>query len=79
MTKVMIPLVTTVLFYVCAEASMADELHGIVAISVLVYIVAFFVAKMFTEVSSTATGFPRTHPYPSTVFCYERAMRAKRT
>lgn len=47
----MIPLVSTVLFYVCAEATMEDELHGIVAVSVLVFIVAFFVAKMFTEVS----------------------------
>lgn len=57
--KVMIPLVSTVLFYVCAEATMSDKLHGIVAVSVLVFIVAFFVAKMFTEVSSSATAFPR--------------------
>ncbi|CAM9190959.1 unnamed protein product, partial [Ectocarpus sp. 12 AP-2014] len=48
--KVMIPLVSTVLFYVCAEATISDELHGMVAISVLVFIVAFFVANMFTEV-----------------------------
>ncbi|CAM9740665.1 unnamed protein product, partial [Pylaiella littoralis] len=48
--KVMIPLVSTVLFYVVVEATISDQLHGIVAISVLVFIVAFFVATMFTEV-----------------------------
>lgn len=58
MTKVMIPLVSTVLFYVCAEATMSDELHGLVAISVLVFIVAFFVAKMFTEVRERERAVP---------------------
>lgn len=48
--KVLIPLVSTMLFYICTEATIADKLHGIVGISALVFVVAFFVAKMFTEV-----------------------------
>eukprot|EP00903_Cladosiphon_okamuranus_P019573 g18001.t1 len=52
--KVMIPLVSTVLFYICAEATISEELHGIVAVSLLVCAVSFFVAKMFTEVFGMA-------------------------
>lgn len=48
--KVLIPLVSTLLFYICADASLGDELHGLVGISVLVFMVSFFVATMFTEV-----------------------------
>lgn len=56
----MIPLVSTLLFYVCADATLGDELHGLVAISVIVYLTSFFVATMFTEVSGMygITSFP---------------------
>ena len=47
----MIPLASTFLFYICADASLGDELHGLAGISVIVYLVSFFVATMFTEVS----------------------------
>lgn len=53
--NVMIPLVSTLLFYLCAEATLGDQLHGIVGISVVVYLAAYFVAKMFTEASPQHT------------------------
>lgn len=53
--KVVVPLACAVLFYVCANATMADSLHGLVAPTVVVYLCAFFIAKMFTEVSSACS------------------------
>lgn len=55
-------MVSTLLFYVCADATLGDELHGLVSISIIVYLISFFVATMFTEVSAMymydITSFP---------------------
>lgn len=48
--KVVIPLVSAFLFYACADAALGSELHGLVGVTVVVYVLAFFVAAMFTEV-----------------------------
>lgn len=48
--NVLIPLVSTFLFYVVADATMADELHGLVAVSITVFLLSLFVSSMFTEV-----------------------------
>lgn len=39
-------------FYIIADLTMADELHGLVGITVVVFVISFFVATMFTEVRS---------------------------
>lgn len=48
--NVLIPLVSTLLFYVVADATMAEELHGLVAVSMIVFLLSLFVGSLFTEV-----------------------------
>lgn len=54
--QVLIPLGSAFLFYIVADATLADELHGLVGITVIVCVISFFVATMFTEVSSVPHG-----------------------
>lgn len=50
--KVLIPLISAILFYVWADLILADKLHGLVIVTLIVYLMAYFVAKMFVEVSA---------------------------
>lgn len=48
----LIPLASTFLFYVSADAALGDKLHGLVGPTIVVFLLTSFVAKMFTEVKN---------------------------
>ncbi|CAM9740877.1 unnamed protein product [Ascophyllum nodosum] len=47
--KVLIPLLSTYLFYVVADAILADQLHGLIWVTFVVFSLSIFTATMFIE------------------------------
>lgn len=47
----LVPLLSAFLFYMVAKATIEDELHGLVGITLVVFCLSVFVATMFTEVN----------------------------
>ena len=54
--KVLIPLLSTYLFYVVADAILADQLHGLIWVTFVVFSLSIFTATMFIEVSKQKTN-----------------------
>lgn len=52
--RALIPLTSTFVFYLCVDEMLSDELHGLVGITLVTFVVSLFVANMFTEVRSGA-------------------------
>lgn len=48
--RALIPLTSTFVFYLCVDEMLADELHGLVGVTLVTFLVSLFVANMFTEV-----------------------------
>ncbi|CAN0007533.1 unnamed protein product, partial [Choristocarpus tenellus] len=51
---VVTPLCSTFLFYIMVDYQLGDDLHGLVGVSMVVFIASAFMGKMFTEVLGMA-------------------------
>lgn len=51
---IFVPLASALAYYLAADALYADDMHGLVAPTIIVGLIAFLIAQMFTTVFSMA-------------------------